>query len=393
MAQVVTAYCSAFDVGTLSFRSMTGNEALSTLFDFEVQLVSGDASLDLKSALGKSLTLEIQPQVGALRYLDGQITRFEFNGRETLTSRSYIYTATVRPSLWYLTRSVNCRIFQEKTVVEIIQEVFSAYGFPVTNRLGATYRTWGYCTQFQETDFAFVSRLMEQEGIYYYFTHQMGQHTLVLADDMSGHDALPDYASLPYLAPDQIALPETEGVDRWHTEDNVTTGRYVVDDYDFRKPKADLQSQQANPLSDEHGSYEKYNWQLGYVNGDEGNHYSRVRLEEEQTGSESAHGHTTIRAFAPGYLFTLTGCPRTADNREYLIVGASYQFQSGGDASGSSTARYDTEFLAQPTSLPWRAPSITPLPKATGPQTAVVVGPAGETIWTDQHGRVKLQFR
>ncbi|MDR5836401.1 type VI secretion system tip protein TssI/VgrG [Caballeronia sp. LZ034LL] len=393
MTQIVMAYSEAFAPGTLSFRSMTGNEALSTLFDFEVQLVAGNASLDLKSALGKSLTLEIQPQIGALRYLDGQITRFEFNGRETLTSRSYIYTATVRPSLWYLTRSVNCRIFQEKTVVEIIQEVFSAYGFPVTNRLSATYRTWGYCTQFQETDFAFVSRLMEQEGIYYYFTHQMGQHTLVLVDDMSGHDALPDYASLPYLAPDQIALPETEGVDRWHTEDNVTTGRYVVDDYDFRKPKADLQSQQANPLSDEHGSYEKYNWQLGYVNGDEGNHYSRVRLEEEQTGSESAHGHTTIRAFAPGYLFTLTGCPRTADNREYLIVGASYQFQSGGDASGSSTARYDTEFLAQPTSLPWRAPSITPLPKATGPQTAVVVGPAGETIWTDQHGRVKLQFR
>ncbi|MDR5784682.1 type VI secretion system tip protein TssI/VgrG, partial [Caballeronia sp. LZ065] len=133
--------------------------------------------------------------------------------------------------------------------------------------------------------------------------------------------------------------------------------------------------------------------QLGYVNGDEGNHYSRVRLEEEQTGSESAHGHTTIQAFAPGYLFTLTGSPRTADNVEYLIVGASYQFQSGGDASGSSTARYDTEFIAQPTSLPWRAPSVTPLPKATGPQTAVVVGPAGETIWTDQHGRVKLQFR
>lgn len=393
MTQVVTAYCSAFDVGTLSFRAVTGSETLSTLFDFEVQLVAGDASLDLKSALGKSLTLEIQPQAGALRYLDGQITRFEFNGRETLTSRSYIYTATVRPSLWYLTRSVNCRIFQEKTVVEIIQEVFSAYGFPVTNRLSATYRTWGFCTQFQESDFAFVSRLMEQEGIYYYFTHQMGQHTLVLADDMSAHDPLPDYASLPYLAPDQIALPETEGVDRWHTEDNVTTGRYVVDDYDFRKPKADLQSQQANPLSDDHGSYEKYNWQLGYVNGDEGSHYSRVRLEEEQTGSESAHGHTTIRAFAPGYLFTLTGCPRTADNREYLIVGARYQFQSGGDASGSSTARYDTEFISQPTSLPWRAPSVTPSPKATGPQTAVVVGPAGETIWTDQHGRVKLQFR
>ncbi|MDR5836402.1 type VI secretion system tip protein TssI/VgrG [Caballeronia sp. LZ034LL] len=387
------AYSQAFEPGTLSFRSMTGNEALSTLFDFEVQLVSSDASLDLKSALGKSLTLEIQPQVGALRYLDGQITRFEFNGRETLTSRSYIYTATVRPSLWYLTRSINGRIFQEKTVVEIIQEVFSAYGFPVTNRLSATYRTWGYCTQFQETDFAFVSRLMEQEGIYYYFTHQMGQHTLVLVDDMSGHDPLPDYASLPYLAPDQIALPETEGVDRWHTEDNVTTGRYVVDDYDFRKPKADLQSQQANPLSDDHGSYEKYNWQLGYVNGDEGSHYSRVRLEEEQTGSESAHGHTTIRAFAPGYLFTLTGCPRTADNREYLIVGASYHFQNGGDASGSSTAAYDTEFVSQPTSLPWRAPSVTPLPKAPGPQTAVVTGPAGETIWTDQNGRVKLQFR
>jgi type VI secretion system secreted protein VgrG len=393
MNKIVTAYSSAFAPDTLSFRSMKGSESLSTLFDFEVQLVSGSSSLDLNSALGTSLTLQIQPQAGALRYLDGQIVNFEFGGRETVTSRSYIYTATVRPSLWYLTRSVNCRIFQEKSVVDIVQEVFAAYGFPVSNRLSAAYRQWGFCTQFQETDFAFVSRLMEQEGIYYYFTHQMGQHTLVLADDMSAHDALPDYATLPYLAPDQIALPEAEGVDRWKSRDHVTTGRYVVDDYDFRKPKANLQSQQANPLHDEHGSYEMYNWQLGYVNGDEGDHYSRIRLEETQSGSETAHGHTTIRAIAPGYLFTLAGCPCAVDNREYLIVGVQYLFQSGGDASGSSTSRYDFAFLAQPTSLPWRAPSTTPLPKATGPQTAVVVGPAGETIWTDQLGRVKLQFR
>jgi type VI secretion system secreted protein VgrG len=392
MSNIVTAY-TALSPEVLKFRSMVGNERLSSLFEFRVELVSSSASLDLKSLLGKSLSMQVQLEAGGDRYLDGQVVSFEFCGRETSTSRSYIYAATLRPWLWYLTLNSDCRIFQDMTVVEIVQQVLAKYGFPVQTRLAATYRQWSYCVQYQESDFAFVSRLMEHEGIYYYFKHEKGQHTLVLADDTSGHDTLPGFATLPYQAPDRIALPEDEGVDRWYATERLRPGRYVVSDYDFRKPKADLQHVRANPIHADHGAYEKYDWQGGYINVGDGDHYAQVRLEAEQTDTQTATAHTTLRAIAPGYLFTLTNCPRASENREYLIVGVDYRLQEGGYATGSSESHYDFNFLVQPTSLAWRAPCATPIPKATGPQTAVVVGPSGEQIWTDQYGRVKLQFR
>jgi uncharacterized protein involved in type VI secretion and phage assembly len=157
MSNIVTAY-TALSPEVLKFRSMVGNERLSSLFEFRVELVSSSASLDLKSLLGKSLSMQVQLEAGGDRYLDGQVVSFEFCGRETSTSRSYIYAATLRPWLWYLTLNSDCRIFQDMTVVEIVQQVLAKYGFPVQTRLTATYRQWSYCVQYQESDFAFVSR-------------------------------------------------------------------------------------------------------------------------------------------------------------------------------------------------------------------------------------------
>ena len=173
----------------------------------------------------------------------------------------------------------------------------------------------------------------------------------------------------------------------------ISAGAFTVDDYDFRKPRADLSQMRAHPLSAEHGGYGQYVWQGGYIEAEQGEHYVRVRLEEEQAAHARVRAHTRLREIAPGYRFTLKNCPRQAENREYLLVGVVYRLQEGGYASGSSDAQYDFDLVAQPASLPFRAPSVTPVPKATGPQTAVVVGPAGQDIWTDQYGRVKLQFR
>ncbi|MDE1183229.1 type VI secretion system tip protein TssI/VgrG [Paraburkholderia sp.] len=378
---------------TLMFRSLAGSETLSSVYAFDVQMVSASAALDLNALLGKPVTLRITTLNGATRFLGGQIVRCELSGRETSTSRSYIYTLTLRPWLWYLTRTSDCRIFQNRSVVEILREVFGKYGFAVEERLLTQYRRWDYCVQFQETDFAFVSRLMEHEGIYYFFRHEADQQVLILADDISAHTSLAAHESVPYLSPDRLALPGEEGIDAWRPSAEICTGAYVVDDYDFRKPLADLSQRRSNPLCAEHGHYAAYQWQGCYIEADQGEHCARIRLEQEQAGHARVHAHSRVRETAPGYRFTLRNCPRDSENREHLIVGVTYRLQAGGYASGSSEAQYDFDLIAQPSSIPYRAPGVTPIPKATGPQTAIVVGPTGQEIWTDQYGRVKLQFR
>jgi type VI secretion system secreted protein VgrG len=227
MARVVKAH-TPLGEDQLLFRSMHGTEGLSQLFEFEVELLSPSVSIDMKSVLGKPLTLEIMT-AGAPRFLNGQIVRFTMIGKEGGTSRYVVYRATVRPWLWYLTRTADCKIFQNKSVVDILEEVFGDYNFAFEKKLSGTYRQWEYCVQYQETDFAFVSRLMEHEGIYYYFKHEKNQHTLVLADDVAAHETLPSYPKISYLATERGADPFQEVIDQWQVTEEIRPGTYVVD--------------------------------------------------------------------------------------------------------------------------------------------------------------------
>ncbi|QOF78843.1 type VI secretion system Vgr family protein [Variovorax sp. 38R] len=377
----------------LLFRSMHGSEGLSQLFEFEVDLLSPNTSVDMKGLLGKPLGLEIQTLGGTPRYLNGQITRFTMIGREGGSSRYTVYRASVRPWLWYLTRTSDCKIFQNKSVVEILEDVLGEYGFAFEKKLSASYRQWEYCVQYQETDFAFVSRLMEHEGIYYYFKHDKNQHTLVLADDMSAHETLPGYPKIGYLASDRATDPGREVIDQWEVTEEIRPGTYVVDDFDFKKPKADLLNTRSQPRGNDHGRYEMYEWMGGYSDAGQGEHYARIRLEEAQAQAEVDTGHTNVRGMAPGYRFTMQNAPRNEDNREYLVVSVMYSLREGGYASGGMQGEYSFHFGVQPTSFPFRARRITRVPSTQGPQTATVVGPAGEDIWIDKYGRVKVQFR
>jgi type VI secretion system secreted protein VgrG len=391
MARVVKAH-TPLGEDQLLFRSMHGTEGLSQLFEFEVELLSPSVSIDMKSVLGKPLTLEIMT-AGAPRFLNGQIVRFTMIGKEGGTSRYVVYRATVRPWLWYLTRTADCKIFQNKSVVDILEEVFGDYNFAFEKKLSGTYRQWEYCVQYQETDFAFVSRLMEHEGIYYYFKHEKNQHTLVLADDVAAHETLPSYPKISYLATERGADPFQEVIDQWQVTEEIRPGTYVVDDYDFKKSKADLLSMRSQPRGNAHDTYEIYEWLGGFSEAEQGEHYSRIRLEEAQSQAERDVGHATVRGMAPGYRFTMQNCPRPDDNREYLIVSVSYALREGGYESGSANSSYSFDFAVQPTSYAFRAPRVTPMPRTNGPQTATVVGKAGQEYWVDQYGRVKVQFR
>lgn len=391
MARVIKAH-TPLGEDQLLFRSMYGTEGLSQLFEFEVELLSPSVSIDMKSVLGKPLTLEIMT-AGQPRFLNGQIVRFTMIGKEGGTSRYIVYRATVRPWLWYLTRTSDCKIFQNKSVVDILEEVFGDYSFAFEKKLSGTYRQWEYCVQYQETDFAFVSRLMEHEGIYYYFKHEKNQHTLVLADDMAAHETLPVYPKISYLATDRDPDPFQEVIDQWQVTEEIRPGTYVVDDYDFKKSKADLLSMRSQPRGNAHDTYEIYEWLGGFSEAEQGEHYSRIRLEEAQSQAERDIGHATVRGMAPGYRFTMQNCPRQDDNREYLIVSVSYALREGGYASGGADSSYSFDFAVQPTSYAFRAPRVTPMTRTNGPQTATVVGKAGQEYWVDQYGRVKVQFR
>ncbi len=378
--------------GVLAFRQMSGTEALSSLFEFEVELVAESYSLDLQQLLGKSLTIEIESPSGS-RYLDGQITKCVMVGRENSSSRYYIYRATVRPWLWYLTQTSDNKIFQQKTVPDVIREVLGDYDFPFEIKLNGTYRNWEYCVQYQETDFAFISRLMEHEGIYYYFQHKNGSHTLVITDDIATHGPQPAYATVPYYGPDRLAHPQEEYVSAWEIAAQITPDGYATTDYDFTKPRASLEAISRNSGGSQSGNLEMFEWQGGYQEPNHGEQYSRVRLEELQSVREQIAGVTNARGIAPGYTFSLKNHPRQSENREYLVVSVSYRMSVAGYASGTGMEDfYEETFTALPANLQYRAARHTPVPHTHGPQTAAVVGPAGEQIWTDQYGRIKVQF-
>jgi len=374
----------------LKFRAMRGREALSQLFEFEVDMVSPSFNLDLKKLLGTSLTIEVTDG-GAPRFLNGTVVRFELVGRANETGRHYVYRALVQPWLWYLTRTTDCRIFQNKSVPEVLDEVLGKYSFEFEKRLTGSYRPWEYCVQYQESDFAFVSRLMEHEGIAYHFEHSSDSHLLVLADDTGGYGKLPGYPAIAYRPRDRVLHAMEPCIDQWRVAEQITSGRVMLDDFDFKKSRASLQSVRQDPKGHDHSSYEVYEWLGGYSEHQQGDTYATIRLQELQCAHELAAGHTNVVGMAPGYLFEMTHCPRESDNREYLVTETRYDLQEPEYSTGATESICQFDFTVLPSNVPYRPARKTPKPRTNGPQTATVVGP--EEIWTDRFGRVKLQFR
>ncbi|WP_250439226.1 type VI secretion system Vgr family protein, partial [Delftia tsuruhatensis] len=378
----------------LQLRRLQGREEISHLFALEIDLLSEDDSIDPKALLGKGATVVVETQDGGKRYIDGLVTTFGMRGQDE--HRNFLYRARLSPWLWLATRRSDFRIFQNKTVPDIINEVLGIYGHPMQQRLTRSYRTWEYCVQYNETDFQFVSRLMEHEGICYYHQHSAGQHVLTLGDDViASHDPLQGGAVIPFHPPGKAAVAREECIHAWELHQRVKPGRHYNDDYDFKKPRAELSNMRRNPPGHAHDAYEIYEWPGGYTETGDGEDYIRVRLQQSLTRQSTVQGRSNHRAMAPGYTFTLDNYPRGDQNQTYLVTAVDYAFEenprvSDGGSGEGSVQKFVLQ--AQPTSLPFKPQRITAKPRTTGPQTAVVVGPAGEEIWCDQYGRVKVQF-
>ena len=378
----------------LLFWKLEGREALSHAFELTVTLLGTDARIERHALLGQPLTLDIPTGrfLSGTRHLNGKITRMAVRSEELGGTRYAVYELTLEPDLWPMKRDRNSRIFQGQTAVQIIHRLLAEYGVQVEDRLTGSYREWEYCVQYQESSLAFISRLMELEGIYWWFRHEADRHVMVLADAPEAHEPWPGYEQIPYHVTGSGGVTSEEGVSQWSLEDRVTPGIYSIDDYDFRKPNAWLLQARQNPAAPQPGQTEVYEWPGRFVEHAQGEKYVRVRQEEWQAAHRQTRGRGTALGLAPGYTFALLNAPHADDNGRYLTLETTYHLEENRYASGEGETVHDIRFRVLPAEVVYRAPAETPWPKTHGPQTARVTGPQGESIYTDRYGRIKVKF-
>ena len=366
---------AATPLDVLSARSMTGREALNELFLFQVECLCSDTTLALDKALGQHATITLQ--AGKIkRPLDGLCARISQWPGDPGFIR---YTLELRPWLWWLTLSSNKRIFQGKSVPEIVEAVIKAHGYTDYEwKLKAHYAARDYCVQYNETDFAFVSRLLEEEGIFYFFRHQSQRHVMVLAD---ANDTFPPCPGGGHIAFKLLAVGvrESNAVHNGQLELQAVSGSYSATDYEFKTPKTSLFTQAKTDAS----APAIYDYPGGYGSKAAGDALSKKRVDGLRTQARQFSGESDSRALVPGHKFTLSGHERRDINIEWVVREVHHE---------ATHQQYGNHFVALPFASTYRPPRNTPKSRIYGTQTAVVVGKNGEDIWTDKYGRIKVQF-
>jgi type VI secretion system secreted protein VgrG len=390
-----TAVGTALGEDVLLLQSMHFTEQLGRPFQGELDLYSEtDDKIDFSKIIGTDMTVRLEQGTTGTRYFNGYVSRFVQSSRTGRLSR---YHATIVPWIWFLTRTSDCRIFQNQKIPDIVQGVLKEKGYTdVELQLSGTYTPKEYVVQYRETDFNFISRLLEREGIYYFFRHDNGKHTMVLCDSPSAHKAYPEYATIPYRAVSTDA--NREYISDWTIEQTVEPGLYSLNDFDFTAPKKSLLAKAQASATYAQSDHEIYDYPGEYTKSAEGQEYSKVRIEELQAQQEVVSASSDALGISAGFTFTLTDPPRTDQTDEHLITSASIQISSDqfdagkGSGGGKGGPMFSAHFTAIKSKTQFRSPRITPKPVMQGPQTAIIVGKKGEEIWTDEYGRVKVQF-
>ncbi len=372
----------------LLLEGIDGVEGVSMPFEYEVAMLAESAGINAKALLDTPIVITVRLPDDSERNIHGYFNRIEEveSGLENL----FAFRGHMVPWLWYLSLFEDCRIFQNKSALEIIKQVFSDRGFSdFQDQTTGSFMTREYCVQYRETDLNFVSRLMEEEGIFYFFKHTDSEHTLILADASTAFLACPGQSSAAY---DTIA-------GGWQDEDVVLSMRrvqetrsatYTVNDYDFTKPNTSILATVTGT-----GDGEIFEYPAKYVTKSDGENYSNIRLQDQEVRRLTVSGRSNCRAFQAGYKFGLTGYYQSDANVDYSLIRIDHHFADNYYRSNDSNTApdYRNEFYAIPNSVPYRPPRLARKPLIQGSQTAVVVGKAGEEIWTDQYGRVIVQFR
>lgn len=385
----------------LLLTGFSGTEALSTLFRFDLKMLSENHAIVFEDIIGKLVTVSIILADGDVRFFNGLISRFSQGrggGEAGGDVRFSQYTATMVPWLWLLTQTADSRIFQNLSVPEIVEKIFTEGNHAdFKTAFHGQYGKREYCVQYRETDFNFISRLLEEEGIYYFFEHEEGKHTLVLADAPEEHKPCPKQESARYQL--------TAG--GWADDDVITSlekaqeirpGKVVLNDYYFETPSTDLSVTVPGKKPLGPGEKEIYDYPGLYTKRADGDHFANIRMQEEEAGITTITGSGVCRAFTSGYRFDLVDYYRDdMTDKPYVLTSIHHEAGQGVTYPGvakseASEFSYVNHFACIPFDVPYRPARHTPKPVVRGTQTAIVVGPSGEEIYTDEYGRIKVQF-
>ncbi|HTY61524.1 MAG TPA: type VI secretion system tip protein TssI/VgrG [Acidobacteriota bacterium] len=384
----------------LLLESFTGSEGISQLFSFQLELLSENKRIKFEDILGKEISFGVAgtDSNDPPRCVHGIVTAFAQLPDSIRLSR---YRAIVSPKLWILTRKQNCRIFQTLAVPDILKILLD--GIDVAWELQGSYSPREYCVQYRETDFNFLSRLMEEEGIFYFFRFAKDAHKLVISDNKASHHDMPGQSSLIY---DEVAgggRDETR-ISNWTKTQELGPGKFSMQDYNFETPQTDLQSSQDILPSALVGkvthklkvggndNFEIYDYPGGYENKNQGKDVTKHAMELLEMSQFVILGESNVYYLTPGYRFTLTN--HSSAEGSYILTSATHSASEGGFHSGSDIGQnhYSNSFRSIPYSMLYRPPQTATRPHVGGCQTAVVVGPSGEEIYADKYGRVKVQF-
>ncbi|MGJ7549084.1 type VI secretion system tip protein TssI/VgrG [Pseudomonas alloputida] len=378
----------------LLLETFKGVEALSRAFNYELLLVCEDSGVPLKSMMGQHVSIEIELAEGGPRYITGYLTRFASIGSDGGMAR---YTATLNPWFSMLKNRFDTRIFQGNTVEEVVTEVFalcpafSRHEF----RLTRPQKRYTYITQYRETDFNFVQRLLEEEGMFYYFEHTAEGHTMIICDDSS---TLVDIPEQPQIRFHSASVTETaDSITQWSGNRQLQSGKMATQTFDYRQPnnRLPVAMNSVNKQGDVE-NFEIYDFPGQYTHGtyDEGETLLRLRIEALELRGKKFEGASNCRAMKPGYTFELlqhySHDQGAVEDRQFLLMSVESEGHNN-YLSGQQASYYNT-FTCVRKKIPFRPQLSTPKPTIAGPQTAIIVGPPGEEIFTDELGRVKIQF-
>jgi type VI secretion system secreted protein VgrG len=362
----------------LELTAFSGVEEMSRLFSFHLEMISDNSGISASQIVGKQVTFSVTLPDGSPRHFNGWVIRFVAGDEDRRGRRNY--RAEVVPWLWFLTRSTDCRIFQNKDVKAIVEAVFKKFGF--TNhdfKLRGSYPQREYCVQYRETAFQFVSRLLEDEGIFYFFRHENGKHTMVLADQTNAYT--PCREKEVAYHPGRLRAGH---VNSWEHQYEFRSGKSSSTDYNFETPSTSLAAA-TDTLSKLPGvdKFELFDYPGLHAKKDDGAARAKVRMGEEETPGDVVVGAGTCCTFTPGGTFKLSRHECSSEEgSSYVLTAVEHQARDVSYTNTTETSEYDNTFTCIPDRSLFRPARVTPRPVVQGPQTAIVVGPSGEEIYT-----------
>jgi type VI secretion system secreted protein VgrG len=359
--------------------SIQGEESLSKPFSYRVALGTDDVTVDFNALVGKSVTISITSEDGTAQLRNGVVARIALQGGEM---SDIVYMAEVVPQVWLLSRGFDNKIYQNLTVIEIAEQILKGFGITdYTLKIKGTYQPREYTVQYGESSFDFLSRLMEDEGIFYFFKHEDGKHSIVITDDASAHESQPGVAPEITYKRFDASWAEESAVSELISDQQIVMTKYRATDYNFETPATDLFVEvegAATPPTP--GMYE---YPGGFMTKSDGEKKLKHRIEMSEFAMKAIRGTSNVRGFIVGSVFKLINHDREELNTEYVLRSVSFTVDQSG---------YENTFSAFPKTVPYRPAPTARKPMIHGYQLATVVGKSGEEIWTDKYGRVKIHF-